>query len=303
MRISTNTQFESSKTRMTNLQAQLDRTTQQLGADKKLLSAGDDPAAAVRAFELRQSASSNDQYTRNRNSLRNSLTAADSVMSGMVDALQTIHEQVMLTGNDVLSDAERAAIAQVLQGQYDDLLSLANSQDGSGNYMFAGLQTTKPPFVADANGRTTYQGDLGQQLIPVDGSRKMAMNEAGGVLLPDENGSNIFDRLKEAIAALQPDQTASSRRQAMDALGSSFQSTFSSMMRSQTSIGTRLNELDQLDTQAGDRALQIAQASSGLQDLDYAAALSDLSRQQLTLQAAQKSFQQVSNLSLFNYIS
>ena len=303
MRISTSTLFDSGMARMTSLQSKIDRTSQQLGADKRILSVGDDPAAATQVLELQQSAARNDQYARNRTSLKNSLMAADGAMSGMVDALQTVHEQVMGAGNDALSDDERGAIAKVLQVQYDQLLSLANSQDSAGNYLFSGHQTAKPPFVADADGNLNYQGDLGQQFIPVDSSRKVAMHEPGSALLPEQDGANIFSRLKDAIAALGPDQTAETRNQALAVLGDSFESTLASVTRSQVTIGIKLNDLDQLDTQGSDRALRIADASSSLQDLDYIAALSDLSLQKTTLEVAQKSFQQVSRLSLFNYLN
>jgi flagellar hook-associated protein 3 FlgL len=41
---------------------------------------------------------------------------------------------------------------------------------------------------------------------------------------------------------------------------------------------------------------------SSLEDVDYNKVLSDLARQQLQLQVAQKTFTQISNLSIFNYI-
>jgi len=64
-----------------------------------------------------------------------------------------------------------------------------------------------------------------------------------------------------------------------------------------------MGELDRLDDLSGSRLLQSTEELSSLQDLDYNKTLSDLSRQQLSLQAAQKSFQMVSSLSLFNYLS
>ena len=69
------------------------------------------------------------------------------------------------------------------------------------------------------------------------------------------------------------------------------------------SAGSRLKELDTLKSVGDDRALQYTQTLSRLQDVDYAAAASDLAQEQLNLQAAQKSFAQVSGLSLFNYLS
>jgi len=42
---------------------------------------------------------------------------------------------------------------------------------------------------------------------------------------------------------------------------------------------------------------------SDIQDLDYVKALTSLSQQQTTLQAAQQSFVKTAGLSLFNYIN
>ena len=66
--------------------------------------------------------------------------------------------------------------------------------------------------------------------------------------------------------------------------------------------GARLQELDTLDSEGADRGLQYASRLSSLQDLDYAKAITELTQQQVTLQAAQQSFVKIANLSLFDYI-
>jgi flagellar hook-associated protein 3 FlgL len=71
----------------------------------------------------------------------------------------------------------------------------------------------------------------------------------------------------------------------------------------QAAVGSRLKELDYLDSSGDDLGLQYATALSTLQDLDYTAAISLFTQQQTTLTAAQKSFTTMSGLSLFNYIS
>lgn len=68
------------------------------------------------------------------------------------------------------------------------------------------------------------------------------------------------------------------------------------------SIGSRLRQLDAEKTTVTDIGLQYQQVLSQLQDVDYNKAISDLTRQKTTLEAAQKSFMQVQNLSLFNYM-
>jgi len=67
-------------------------------------------------------------------------------------------------------------------------------------------------------------------------------------------------------------------------------------------IGSRMNEIDSLGSLNDSLTLQYQQTLSNLQDLDYAKAISDLTRNQTALQAAQQSFVKISQLSLFNYL-
>ena len=67
-------------------------------------------------------------------------------------------------------------------------------------------------------------------------------------------------------------------------------------------IGAKLNEIDALQSTGNNRSVQYQQTLSRLQNVDLNAAISDLTQQQLSLQAAQKSFVQVSGLSLFSYL-
>ena len=67
-------------------------------------------------------------------------------------------------------------------------------------------------------------------------------------------------------------------------------------------IGARLREVDDTQSSQSDLVLQHQTTLSDLRDLDYAKAISDLTRQQLTYEAAQKSFVRVQELSLFNFL-
>lgn len=68
------------------------------------------------------------------------------------------------------------------------------------------------------------------------------------------------------------------------------------------STGVRMNELAAAQNAGSNLDLQYSQTLSRLQSVDYAQAASDLSQEQLHLQAAQKSFAQVAGLSLFSYL-
>ena len=305
MRISTSTLFDSGSARLTDLQAQLDRTSGQLACGRKILTPADDPLGAARALEVQQSVSINDQYTRNRLNMKNALGVTDSTLTSMVDTLQGMQEQVIGAGNGTRSDADRRAIANVMQGQLDQLLSLANSSDGAGHYLFSGLQSGTPAFAADpVSGAISYQGDSTAQSVQVDSARSMAINESGRSLFPVTAAGDIFSQLRAAIVDLQtPGVSSAAHATQLSAIGQSLAQTLTSVTTVQASVGTRLQQIDALDSLGSDRKLQYEQTLSDLQALDYNQALSDLSRQQLALQVAQKSFQQISQLSLFNYIN
>jgi flagellar hook-associated protein 3 FlgL len=69
-----------------------------------------------------------------------------------------------------------------------------------------------------------------------------------------------------------------------------------------TTVGSRLNEIESLSDSSADLQLQYAASLSSLQDLDYAKAISEMAQKQLQLEAAQLSFKQISQLSLFSIL-
>ena len=74
------------------------------------------------------------------------------------------------------------------------------------------------------------------------------------------------------------------------------------VLRVRAAIGSRQNEIDALANAGEDLNLNYAATLSRLRDVDYAEAITRLTQEQSYLEAAQKSFLQVTGLSLFNYV-
>lgn len=113
--------------------------------------------------------------------------------------------------------------------------------------------------------------------------------------------TNLINALKQPVVAGTPSTSAVISQGVADAL-SGLDNALSKVLTVRASVGARMNEADALKASGDSLALQFQQSLSQLQDLDYNKAMSDLSQQQLSLQAAQKSFVQVSGLSLFSYM-
>jgi flagellar hook-associated protein 3 FlgL len=119
--------------------------------------------------------------------------------------------------------------------------------------------------------------------------------------LAPSTSRDVFQTVGKLILALESQsgiQLANSVGEALTNL-SQAQDNF---LETRAAIGTRLNEVDSLSDVSEDVALQYETTLSRLQDLDYAAAISQLTREQSTLEAAQRSFARVSGLSLFDYL-
>jgi flagellar hook-associated protein 3 FlgL len=74
------------------------------------------------------------------------------------------------------------------------------------------------------------------------------------------------------------------------------------VLRVRATLGGRMNEIDAMQATGDALGTQYQQTLSKLQDVDYLKAISDLTQQQTTLDAALKSFSLVSKMSLFNYL-
>jgi flagellar hook-associated protein 3 FlgL len=68
------------------------------------------------------------------------------------------------------------------------------------------------------------------------------------------------------------------------------------------SVGARINAITAANTTAQSQQTTMTASVSTLQDVNYAAATTQLSTEELALQAAQESYASISKLSLFNYV-
>lgn len=179
MRISTQSFYEQSQTAMGSQQSNLLRVQQQIGAMTKVLAPSDDPLGATRALAISQSIALNSQYSASRSHATQTLTLEENALQSVTTVLQNIKSQLIEAGNGTMTDADRATIATTLQSSFDQLQGLANSDDGNGQFLFAGFKSGSAPFVKQANGSILYAGDQGQRLMQVDVSRQMAGTDDG----------------------------------------------------------------------------------------------------------------------------
>lgn len=303
MRISTNTIYQSGISRISNLQSEQTKLMQQISTGKRISSPSDDPIGAARALEISHAKSINSNFTSTRQTAQLKLNTLESNLTSVTNMMVSIQSSLVSAGNATYSDLERGFIAADLKTTLDGLVGLANTKDSSGNYLYAGSQTDTKPFVANATG-ATYAGDTNKLLLQVDSSRQMAVNLTGDEVF-QAGGNDVFTQLQDLVNLLNTPLTAANQAAFSAGIASgisNMQKSLDNVLTVRAGIGSKQNELDQLDISGSDLDLQYSKSLSDIQDLDYASALSDLSKNQTIMEAAQKSFVKTTSLSLFNFI-
>lgn len=163
-----------------------------------------------------------------------------------------------------------------------------------------------PPLTGQAYtaGSDILVGPVGQQIkINLSGTPA-----AGDTFTVQPAGNqDIFTTLDSMIKALSvnvgsSDATKATFKNQMTQIRQNLSQSLSHLLTAQTSVGARQLELENLTSASTDRDLQLQSDLSNLQGLDYTQAVSDMANQKMVLEAAQLTFKQVSQMSLFNYL-
>ncbi|CAB3760958.1 flagellar hook-associated protein FlgL [Paraburkholderia humisilvae] len=183
MRIATSTIYSQTIENMGNQQTLLAQLEQQASTNVRVATPGDDPLGAAQAVQLSATGSVLAQFSANQNTATSMLKTEDSTLSSVSTALQSVLTQLNALGAGDLNDSNRQAAAQALQGLRSQLMSLANTTDGQGNYIFSGFQGGTPPFSNASNGGVTYNGDLGTRTLQISSTTSVATAD---------NGASVF---------------------------------------------------------------------------------------------------------------
>lgn len=320
MRVSTSQIFDTGTLGIQRTQGELFKLQNQLSTGRRILSPADDPIGASQALLATQSKEVNQQFLDNQATATTQLRLVESKLGQVGDELQAIFEKTVQAGNGSYSASDRGQIAAELKQRLGNLLGLANTKDAAGLYVFSGFQTNVQPFqvtgaggnyqiAPPANPYATYGGDGGVQSLQVSASQTMAVTENGMDVfmqvrdgLGNLTGRSIFDSVQNLVDILDPNSGIPFNATAYNQALGDMQAAIDHIATKRASVGARLQSLEGLNAVGEDVALFYEQRVSDLQDLDYAQAISDMSKKKIQLEAAQLSFKQTSQLSLFNIL-
>ena len=114
-------------------------------------------------------------------------------MTTITKLLQDVKTQAVNAGNGALSQTELQSIGNDLRARYNELLGLANTTDGNGQFLYSGFQGSTRPFTETAPGVVAYLGDQGVRLTQITPSRQVPVSDDGSDLFQKiKNGNGTF---------------------------------------------------------------------------------------------------------------
>ena len=162
MRMSSANAYEKSLQILYARQSELAGQQEKLTSGKNVNRPSDDPSSAAQAERAQTRLS---RIASDRQALevqRGALTLAESALGDSAGLLQRFRELTITAGNGGYNAADRLTIAKEMGGLREQLLSLANAEDGNGLPLFGGLGSASAPFVEGASG-VIFNGLPGQQ--------------------------------------------------------------------------------------------------------------------------------------------
>lgn len=275
-------------------QAQVARLQEQLGTGKAILTPADDPTAYVQLTNLKTELSRVESYQKNISALTSALSYEEASLDTANNLLVRVRELTIQGQNGTLSGSDRTAIATEISALRDQLLSIANTTNADGEYIFAGSASTTAAYSEDG----TFQGDSLIRQINIASGVSVGEGHSGADLFEQiSDGDNIFTVLSDLTLALSDND-----QEVVSAKFVDLDTALEQLSTVRTSIGTRMNWIDDQAALNENFNLSLQRTVSSIEDLDVAEAITQLNLQMVSLQAAQQTFVKTQNLSIFNYL-
>lgn len=306
MNISTSLLFDRATESMGTLQSKLATTQAQLAASKQILSPSDSPDQAAAIQRLRGEIDKQANHKTNLQVALRHYSVEETALKSSSDILVRIKELAIEAANDTFGTDGRKAISTEMKALRDQLLSLGNTRDDSGNYIFSGTRVNTQAFATEANGTVTYQGDQTQTRIPAGIERTVSFTRSGtdvfSRVVRDVGQGNtqsvgFFDALDQMIDAVQNSQTKGVQQgiSDVDQMQGNLTLSLAQCGSDQNIVQSQMDVLDET-------SLRLKSSLSDVEDLDYASAVTKMNKEMMALQAAMGSFSKISSLTLFDYI-
>ncbi|HSI50147.1 MAG TPA: flagellar hook-associated protein FlgL [Ideonella sp.] len=301
MRIASTQYHTTMNTALQRANEKLERIMEQMSTGARVQLPSDDPVTSVRLSRLTREDAALTQYRSNISALKSRLSNNEAQLTSMTDDMQQARDLLLWATNGSNTTEDVAAMASSLTALRDSLYDTSNSRDQEGRYLFSGTASGTPTVTlnssAAAGSRYSYTGNGALQQVVVGNG----VTQAANVVLPESAGLlNQLDLMIQTLGTpgvnVNDPTVQATLKTGLNGLDSAMNSVSARISK----LGGAQNMLDTLDGGHASISLSNGQAALTLGQLDYNQAAVLLNGYTTAVQATQKAYAKVSELSLFN---
>ena len=269
--------------RQTDLSREIAKLQESVSTGKRITKASDDPDAAQRISEIRQTQADQVVWTNNTNMGTSISSAVDNQLGSIYDMLNRAKELVLSGRNDTTSATDRAAIATELRSIIADLDSAGSANDPTGAPLFP----TGTPLSIPVSDTLS---------LPATAKK----DEVFGNVTTSKGTQTLQEILEDAAVAVEGNAATrgSDIRLSLDAIDAGA----GHITQVRTDQGVRAARFDQAKEDLDTSAENLSVERNGLESTDLTYALSEFQSKQTALQAAQTLFAKTNRSSLFDLL-
>jgi flagellar hook-associated protein 3 FlgL len=193
MRTSTPLQFNRALNGVLTLQGQVQKYQLQISSGKRLASAADDPVAAAQTLNISERLTAIDQFNRNANLVELRLNDQETAMTSATNLVQRTRELILQGKSRSLGTDDRRFLAAEMRQRLEELVSLGNTRNASGEHIFSGTAVDTVPFTVNAAGDVVFNGNENVRQLSISENRTLAEGFSGiDVFMGVRNGNGTF---------------------------------------------------------------------------------------------------------------
>ncbi|MBA1274863.1 flagellar hook-associated protein FlgL [Stutzerimonas azotifigens] len=281
----------------------LGKLMQQMATGERLLLPSDDPIASVRVLRIQREEASLAQYRSNIANVSGNLSKQETNLKAASDSMLSVRDLLLWAANGSNTSEDLGAIANELDTLENTILSFANVRDEEGRYLFSGTLSDRPAITYDeTTGRYNLSGNDKHRQAAVANGVLVEENVTAAQVFGDVSMLNDLNTLVQMLKDPALDAGDPAVRAQITATLGSLDATHGDLLGAVTELGGRQNTLTLLTDSNEDVSLVNQKIEGELSRLDYAGASIDLNNYQMALQATQKTYLKINELSLFGLL-
>lgn len=299
----------------------LNNLNEQVSSGMKFSKMSEDPATALKAFQVRRNLSQITLYKSNVLDIQNSLSDIEFSISNLNTTLSDINVQIIQGRTGTYNASDKIVIANTLKDMQQQILEISNSKF-SGKFIFGGPNVMQPPFTLGTDNKLLYNGvdvDTGtftNEAIYVDIGLGLSTDTAGNIIPQsafnkshpgsellgtgvDADGisNNLYNVVGEIAKMFETNDLTN-----IDKYVNKFSKNVEEVMVQYANVGEKSKSLEYLSNRLDTDENNALHKQNDLEAVDLAKSILDFKNQEMSYNAALQMGAKILQLSLVDYL-